>query len=63
MNLRDLDNYITGHYGEDQFKDEPDAKEELLERLAELNIRLAALKNQRTIIMAEHRYLTKKLAL
>ena len=24
MNKRDLDNYITGHYGEDQFREEDD---------------------------------------
>ena len=24
INSRDLDNYITGHYGEDQFRDDPD---------------------------------------
>jgi len=28
LNSRDLDNYITGHYGEDQFRDdEPEVEE------------------------------------
>lgn len=28
MNSRDLDNYITGHYGEDQFQDAPEIEDE-----------------------------------
>jgi hypothetical protein len=27
INSRDLDNYITGHYGEDQFRDEEPEEE------------------------------------
>lgn len=29
INSRDLDNYITGHYGEDQFKDDEPEDEEV----------------------------------
>jgi hypothetical protein len=29
INSRDLDNYITGHYGEDQFRDEEPEEEEI----------------------------------
>lgn len=29
INSRDLDNYITGHWGEDQFRDEEPEQEEI----------------------------------
>ena len=28
LNKADLDNYITGHWGEDQFRDEPEDDEQ-----------------------------------
>lgn len=47
INSRDLDNYITGHYGEDQWQGDPlddDTRAELLkivDRLETINKRLA----------------------